>query len=157
MRWPSASLILILISLAQPVVCQNQQTPRGYEKQSQLWRDIKEGLLGPGAEEYFEALKFATIPGGIIGVNAFEGILVSSTPSQHPNEFLVAMSGEKTPEVTVKLKSQLDKPLPAGTPVRFAGVVTAFTREPFMLTVEVKTIKRAVPSDDTSTRKKDSK
>src|SRR5205823_14078644 len=99
----------------------------------------------------------ALIPGGANGVNAFEGILVSSTPTQHPKEFLVAMPGEKTPEITLKLKGQLERPLPAGAPVSFEGVVKAFVREPFMLTLEVETVNRAVRPDDPPTSNKRSK
>ena len=158
MRWSGAPPILMLVSLAQLVVCQEQQAPRGYEQQSKLWLAIKRELISPRGEQYFEqSLKNANIPGGANGLYAFEGILVSSTPGQHPNEFLVAMPGEKTPEVTLKLKGQLDKPLPAGTPVSFEGVVKAFAREPFMLILDVETVNRAVRPDDPPIRNKKSK
>jgi hypothetical protein len=157
-RWSGAPLILMLVSLAQLIVCQEQQAPFGYEQQSKLWLSIKRELIGPRGEQYFEqSLKDANIPGGANGLHAFEGILVSSTPTQHPNEFLVAMPGEKTPEVTLKLKGQLDKPLPAGTPVSFEGVVKAFAREPFMLILDVETVNRAVRPGDPPTRNKKSK
>jgi hypothetical protein len=113
-----------------------------------MWLSIKQGLTGPDAEKYLEALLGATLPVGMgagpnwDALHAFEGILVSSTPTEHPNQFLVAMPGEKTAEITLKMKGQLDKPLPAGTLIRFAGEVKAFTREPFMLTLEVRTVNR---------------
>jgi hypothetical protein len=156
--WSGAPLILMLASLAQLIVCQGQQAPRGYEQQSNLWLSIKRELIGLRGEQYFEqSLKDANIPGGANGLYAFEGILVSSTPARHPNEFLIAMPGEKTPEVTLRLKGQLDKPLPAGTPVSIEGVVKAFAREPFMLTLDVETVKRAVRPDDPPARNKKSK
>jgi hypothetical protein len=157
-RRSGAPLILMFVSLAQLIVCQEQQASPGYEQQSKLWLSIKRELIGPRGEQYFEqSLKDANIPSGANGVYAFEGILVSSTPAQHPNEFLVAMPGEKTPEVTLKLKGQLDKPLPAGTPVSFEGVVKAFAREPFMLILDVKTVNRAVRPDGPPARNKNSK
>jgi hypothetical protein len=155
--WSGVPLTLLLVSLTAPIICQEQQPPRGYEQQTMFWLDIKRGLTGPNGKEYFAALKDATIPRGHKGLTAFEGTLVSSTPVQHPNEFLVAMPGEKTPEVTLKLKGHIDKPLPVGTPVSFEGTVKAFVRAPFMLTLEVETVNRAVRPDDLPSRSKDSK
>jgi hypothetical protein len=45
---------------------------------------------------------------------ALEGTLVSSSPKEHPSEFLVAMPGSDVPDVTLRLKGKLEKPLPAG-------------------------------------------
>ena len=129
MRWACAPSAFILVSFAQLIVCQEQQTsPDG---QSRLWLSIKQELLSRRGEQYFEqGLKGANIPAGANGLNAFEGILVSSTPALHPNTFLVAMPGETTPKITLKLKDKLEKPLPAGTPVSFEGEVKTFTRAP---------------------------
>ncbi|MEO8051263.1 MAG: hypothetical protein ABI833_12675 [Acidobacteriota bacterium] len=90
-------------------------------------------------------------------MNAFEGTLVSSAPPEHPNQFLIAMLDEKAPEVTLRIKGQLKNPLPVGTLVSFEGVIEAFTREPFMLILEVKTVNRAVRLQDGPTRNKKSK
>ena len=107
MRWPGVPLVLMFVFLTQFIVCQEQQTP-GYEEQLRVWLSIKEQLSGPNGEQYFEnVLKEALIPGGVLGVHAFEGTLVSSAPAEHPKEFLVAMPGEKTPEVTLKLDGDL--------------------------------------------------
>jgi hypothetical protein len=76
-RFSSAALVLVLVSLAPFIVCQEQQAPRRYEQQSMAWLEIKKGLTGPDA-----------------------------------------------------------------------GDVKAFTREPFMLTLEVRTVNRVVRSDD---------
>ena len=148
MRFSAAALGLTLVSLAPFIVCQEQQAPRRYEEQSMMWLYIKQGLTGPDAEKFLDALLGATLPVGMgagpnwHALHAFEGILVSSTPVQHPNEFLVAMPGNKTPELTLKMKGSLAKPPPDGTLISFAGDVKAFTREPFMLTLEVRTVNR---------------
>jgi len=115
------------------------------DRQSRLWLIIKRQLSGPNAERTFEEnVKDAFLPGGANGLKVFEGTLVSSTPADHPKEFLVTMLNEKTPEVTLKLQGELEKPLPAGTWVTFEGVVKAFRAEPFMLTFEVETVNRAM-------------
>jgi len=115
------------------------------DPQSRLWRIVKQMPSGPRAEQTFEeSVKDVLLPGGVNGLKVFEGTLVSSTPADHPKEFLVTMLNEKTPEVMLKLQGELEKPLPAGTWVTFEGVVKAFRAEPFMLTFEVETVNRAM-------------
>jgi len=115
------------------------------DPQSRLWRIVKQMLSGPRAEQTFEeSVKDVLLPGGVNGLKAFEGTLVSSTPAGHPHEFLVTMLNEKTPEVTLKLHGELEQPLPPGTRVTFEGVVKGFKAEPCMVTFEVETVNRAV-------------
>ena len=52
------------------------------------------------------------------------------------------MDDDKTPEVTLRLSQQLEKPLPPGTQVSFEGVAVEFTTEPFMVTFDVTRIDR---------------
>jgi hypothetical protein len=121
-----------------PLVCQpaNEDDPP-----TVLWREIKRELSGPHGREYFEkSIKDVELP-------TLYGTLVSSTPADHPDEFLVAMADNPRPEVTLKLNGRLEKPLPAGTPVKFDGVGSAFTTEPFMLTFQVGTVNRATVPD----------
>jgi hypothetical protein len=47
------------------------------------------------------------------------------------------MYGATTPEVTIKLPRPLKASYPSGTIVLFQGGATEFTRDPFMLTLEV--------------------
>jgi hypothetical protein len=117
MHWSRVPLILLFISVVPFVLCQEQPPPRGYEEQTRLWLAIKRGLVGQNGDQYFEqSLKGAFIPGGASGLTVFEGTLVSSAPAAHPKEFLVAMPGEKIPEVTLKLEGDLEKPLSPGLP-----------------------------------------
>ena len=141
-----AALTLMAFCLFhQPLACQ-------IASPTALWRAIKQELSGPHGREYFEKnFRDAELP-------PLYGTLVSSTPTDHPNQFLVAMADNPRPEVTLKLTGRLEKPLPAGTPVEFRGVGSAFTAEPFMLTFEVRTVDRAtVPNGKDPTRNKNSK
>jgi hypothetical protein len=105
--------------------------------QTFLWREIKRELTGPDGREYFEqGMKDALLPTLYV-------TLVSSAPADHPNTLLVAMVDSDVPEVTLKLKESLKKPLPPGTPVKFQGVAEAFSTEPFMLTFQGCTVNRA--------------
>lgn len=105
---------------------------------------MKDALLSPTGEQYFEhAAKGAQIP-------TLEGTLVSSSPKEHPTEFLVAMPGSDVAEVTLKLKGNLAKPLPPGTPISFSGILLDFKAE---LTFDVETVNRAtVPNKKTGTQ-----
>ena len=113
------------------------------ELQAKFWAEIKEGLRGQHGTEYWSAMEGASLPGGFRGIDMFEGTLVSSKPADHPSEFLVALGVSEVPEVMLKLKGRLEKPLPPGTPITFEGVVKAYTRDPFQVTFEVETVNRA--------------
>lgn len=122
--WTSA-IILVLVS------CGIESSFAFQFEPSAMWKNIKRALQGPDGKEYFEKyMKDAMLP-------TLEGTLVSSTPAAHPNEFLVAIADDHTPEVTLKLERPLEKPLPAGTRIRFEGVPYEFTKEPFMLKFNV--------------------
>jgi len=115
----------------QPLVCQpaNEDDPP-----TALWRGIKRELSGPRGREYFEKrVKDAQLP-------TLSGTLVSSSPADHPDTFLVAMADSSDPEATLNLEGRLEKPLPAGTLVEFEGVAVAFTTAPFMLTFDVENV-----------------
>ena len=134
-----AAMMLLGVWLShQPLVCQpaNEDDPP-----TVLWRSIKRELSGPHGREYFEkSLKDVQLP-------TLYGTLVSSTPADHPDTFLVAMADSSGPEVKLKLNGRLERPLPAGTPVKFVGVGSAFTTEPFMLTFQVGSVNRATVLD----------
>jgi hypothetical protein len=132
---PAALTLLASCLFLPPLTCQSANDD---DPPTRLWRAIKRELSGPHGREYFDAnLKDALLP-------TLYGTLVSSTPTDHPNTFLLAMADSNYPEVTLKVKAGLEKPLPAGTPVKFDGVGAAFTAEPFMLTFQVEAVNRVV-------------
>lgn len=140
-------LILGCLILAGPHASQSQNP-----SSKKLWDLLKSQLSGSGGMEYFEK----TVRG--VALPALEGTLIASIPSDHPREFSVAISDDKTPEVILKLNGRLGKPLPVGTPVVFEGVVREFKAQPFTLTFEVETVNRAtVPEKTEPPKKKDSK
>ena len=101
-----------------------------------LWSGIKRSLSAPDGEEYFQQnLKDFALP-------PIAGTLISSTPADRPNVLVLAISDTSTPELTLRLKddsgkdAHLNAPILRGSEVRFEGAVVAFTKTPFMLTVE---------------------
>jgi hypothetical protein len=67
------------------------------------------------------------------------GRVVEAKPSCRPTELVVSLSGrEGTPaEAVLRLQKPLAGKVEVGSEFRFEGVSTAFTREPFLLTMEV--------------------
>jgi hypothetical protein len=132
MRLP-VLMVLGLCILSNHVVCQSSTED---DPPTVLWRGIKQELSGPHGREFFDkSIKDALLP-------PLRGVLVSSTPADHPTEFLVAMAGNPHPEVTLKLYSYgRQKPLAPGAPIRFDGVGEAFSQEPFMLTLRVEMVR----------------
>ena len=143
MRPCSVLLILGCLTLEGPPVLRSQNFPPPRE----FWATLKKELSGPGGRKYFEdGVKGALFP------VALEGTLISSSPADHPREFLVAVSDDKTPDITLSLEGRLEKALPAGTPVVFECLAEKFTPEPFMLTCHVETVNRATVPDDKADR-----
>ena len=143
--WPT--LVLLGCLLCAPQILRPQDVAS-----AKFWQSLKAQLSGPKGAEFFEkVLKGARLP-------IIEGTLVSSSPANQPREFIVAISDDKIPKVTLRLGGQLQKALPVGTPVSFDGVVERFTPNPFMLTLSVETVNRAtVPDEKTAPSKKNSK
>jgi hypothetical protein len=100
-----------------------------------LWMKIKGALADSAGEQYF----VSSVQGA--GVPQLRGVLVEARPACHPKELLVAVplpdAGQPLqPEITLKL----DKPL-AGKPeanaeFQWEGVPSAFSKSPFMLTMD---------------------
>jgi len=105
-----------------------------------LWMKIRGQLVDTNGDQYFQGqLKDAAVP-------QLKGTLVEAKPACHPKELLVAVP---LPDATKPLKAEislkLDKPLGSkpdvDTEFHWEGVPTAFTKDPFMLTMETETAK----------------
>jgi hypothetical protein len=142
---PWFSLVILGCLLFQYPQISRSQVPSPQE----FWKILKKGLSGPDGSEYFEK----AVKGALLLV-PLEGTLISSTPADHPREFLVAVSDDKTPDITLSLEGRLEKALPAGTPVIFECLAEKFTPEPFMLTCHVETVNRATVPEKTEPKKK---
>lgn len=100
-----------------------------------LWMKVKGALSDTNGEQYFESqLKDAAVP-------QLKGELIEARPACRPKELLVAvpLPDERQPpraEITLKLdKAPLGRPELA-TEFQWEGIPSAFTREPFMLTMD---------------------
>jgi tetratricopeptide (TPR) repeat protein len=99
-----------------------------------LWMGIRSQLGDTNGQQYFEGqLKDAAVP-------KLKGVLIEGKPACRSKELLVAIpepgQTAKTPEITLKLDAPLTGKPTAGDTIEWEGVPKAFTREPFMLTME---------------------
>ncbi len=105
-----------------------------------LWMKIKKQLTEINGDQYFQGqLKDAAVP-------QLLGTLVEARPDCRPKELLVAVP---VPDAHQPLQAEivlkLDKPLTgkpqAGDTLRWEGVPAAFSKEPFLLTMDTETAK----------------
>ena len=100
-----------------------------------LWRQIRDALKADSGQAYFEMVKGSLIPpqeGGTFKM--FKGKVVSQ-PS--PKEVLLNVESAGG-DVTLQFENPLKgMPLDPGTEVSFKGVVAAFVKDPYMLTLTV--------------------
>jgi hypothetical protein len=103
-----------------------------------LWMKIKGALSDSNGEQYFAGeLKDSAVP-------QLKGTLMEAKPECRPTELLVAVPlPDQQQSAPVEIRLKLDKPL-AGKPAlktefQWEGVPSAFTREPFLLTMDAET------------------
>jgi hypothetical protein len=103
-----------------------------------LWRTLRTNLTGDNADAFFETVKGAALPGSVPGVMKLKGKIVSMTPANRPKQLVLAVEKPDVADVTLNIT---DGPLAGnmepGSELEFEGVATAYTKEPFMLTLDV--------------------
>jgi hypothetical protein len=100
-----------------------------------LWRQIRDALKADGGQAYFEQVKGSEVPPQDSGTFKMFKAKVVSQPS--PKEVLVNVespAGDATLQFETALKGM---PLDPGTEISFKGVVDAFVKDPYMLTLKV--------------------
>ena len=91
-----------------------------------MWKGLYGELSGPNGQQYFDTgLKEAQAP-------KLRGTVVSSTAKT----IVLALSDAMTPQVTLEVDAPVGKVEP-GTVLEFEGVGKSFTKEPFMLTMDI--------------------
>jgi hypothetical protein len=101
---------------------------------------IKSQLTAPDGEQYFASnMKDAAVP-------KLKGTVMGGTPECRSKEVQVAVpepnqQSTVTPEITLKLDSALTGKPVAGTEIQWEGVPSAFSKDPFMLTMDTEKAK----------------
>jgi hypothetical protein len=92
MRCLAAMILVILVPTRSPA-----------DDAAELWHLIRQGLTGPDSADFWEHnVKDAMLPGGAMGARALRGEVLAWLPAERPTRLVLAMSDEKTPEVTLK-------------------------------------------------------
>lgn len=104
-----------------------------------LWLNIKSQLAGPGGPAYFDSqLKNAAVP-------KLKGMLVEGKPACRSKELLVSVPEPNQPgDAQTVITLKLDEPLtgkPETGEIEWEGVPSAFTPDPFMLTMDTEKAK----------------
>jgi len=101
-----------------------------------LWTKIKTALSASDGEHYFETeLKDSAVP-------PLQGVVVEAKPACRPTELRIAVvlpndAENSRPEVLLKLEKPLTGKPETGSEIHWTGVAKAFSKEPFLLTMEV--------------------
>ena len=123
------------IETATAIAARKQAEFEQSNPQLALWMKIKGALADTGGEQYFETMKDTQVP-------ALKGTLLEGRPACKSKELLVAIplpdqKGTPQAEITLKLDAPLAGKPETGDTIQFSGVPKAFSKEPFMLTMEV--------------------
>ena len=129
------------IESATAVATRKQNEFKEKYPQLALWLGVKSLLADPAnGTQYFEGtLKGSAVP-------KLKGVVVEGKPACRSKEVLVAIplpdqQGTARPEVTLKLDAPLTGKPEAGTEIQWEGVPSAFTQDPFMLTMDTEKAK----------------
>lgn len=100
-----------------------------------LWMQIKAKLSGADGEQYFQDhLKDAAVP-------PLTGSLVDAKPACRPKQLLIAVTPPEAgapamPEIALKFEKPLAGKPELNATIQFEGVPSAFSKEPFLLTMD---------------------
>jgi hypothetical protein len=108
-----------------------------------LWMGIKGQLADTNGDQYFSGSLKDTDVAGQNGAKALKGTLVDAKPACRSKELVVAISDATHPEVTLNLDAALTGKPDTGVVIEWNGQPTAFTKEPFMLTMDTEKAKIA--------------
>ncbi|MBC7928175.1 MAG: hypothetical protein H7039_21225, partial [Bryobacteraceae bacterium] len=130
---PPEGFTIASVTVMEKERLEKEQAAINANPQLALWKRIKDELIGPNGQQYFDqSMKDAGIP-------ELSGTLVE----QRGKEIVVAISDKTTPEVTLEFENPLPGKAEPGTQLTFSGVGKSYTKEPFMavMTVERKDLK----------------
>jgi hypothetical protein len=129
------------VKTASEVAAAAEEEFRTKNPQLAMWMSIKGQLADTNGQQYFDDQLKEHDMSGENGAKLLKGTLVEAKPACNPKELKVAIpmpnaTGTPTPEITLKLDVALKGKPETGGDIQFNGVPAAFTKEPFMLTMD---------------------
>jgi hypothetical protein len=102
-----------------------------------LWKTIKDGLTGDGADAFWDSAKDHELPGGANGVTKWKAKIVSMKPATRPKEIVLGFENSTVGDITLKLEEALPGTMEPGSELEFKGTAEAYTKSPYMLTLKI--------------------
>lgn len=129
------------VKTASEIAAAKEEEFRTKNPRLAMWMSIKGQLSDTNGQQYFEDQLKEHDMSGENGAKLLRGILVEAKPACRAKELLVAVplpdaTGTPVAEITLKLEPPLTGKVETGGEVLFNGVPSAFTKEPFMLTMD---------------------
>ena len=126
---------------ASQVAAAAEEEFRTKNPQLATWMGVKGQLTDTNGQQYFDAQLKDSDMSGPNGTKLLKGILTDSKPACNPKELFVAIpmpnaTGTPVAEITLKMDAPLKGKLETGGELQFNGVPTAFSKDPFMLTLD---------------------
>ena len=126
------------IDTVEELKAKNEEEFRKKNPALALWMTLKQALTAADGDQYFNNnMKGAEVPGGAGGVQTFKGKLISSKPALHPKELVLSIADGTTPDATLVLDAPLPGKAEPGIEIEFAGVPSAYTKDPYNITFDV--------------------
>ncbi len=124
------------IKTASEVAAEKEKEFMEKNPQLALWMSIKRQLADTNGDQYYESTMKGTEIAGQNGSKALKGTVIDAKPACRSKELVVAISDAQHAEVTLKLDAALTGKPQAGGQIQFDGAPSAFTKDPFMLTMD---------------------
>ena len=135
------------IKTASEIAAAQEEEFRTKYPQLAVWLGIKGKLADADGQAYFDGGMKGSMMAGENGAKFFKGTLLEAKPACRPKELTVGFplpgaQGTPAVEVTIKLVDDQMKPLAltgkpeTGGEIQFNGAPSAFTKDPFMLTLD---------------------
>jgi hypothetical protein len=135
------------IKTAREIATEKEEQFKTKNPQLAMWMSIKGQLADTGGQAYFDDQLKEHDMSGENGTKLLKGTLMTANPACRAKELLVAIplpDQQSTPvaEITLRLVGEDGKPAPltgkveTGGEIQFNGVPAAFTKEPFMVTLD---------------------
>jgi hypothetical protein len=129
------------IKTASEIAAAAEEEFRTKNPQLAMWMSIKGQLADTNGQQYFEDQLKEHDMSGENGAKLLKGTLVEAKPACNPKELLVSIpmpnsTAAASPEITLKFATPLKGKPEVGGDIQFNGVPAAFSKDPFMLTME---------------------
>jgi hypothetical protein len=129
------------VKTASEIAAAAEEEFRTKNPQLAMWMSIKGQLADTNGQQYFDDQLKEHDMSGENGAKLLKGTLMEAKPACNPKELLVAIpmpnaTSTPTAEITLKLDAPLKGKPETGGDIQFNGVPAAFTKDPFMLTMD---------------------